>query len=324
MQASYLCEVALEFELKIRGIRFEGVIRAQRILRAALRAEQFGTEEPPNPQFDPREEWYEAKAYLERLEEQARLRSFTPNGLRYLCVYAQLCHLEKRISYVKWRKVENRETREMFRELAKQVAEFRTLHYPEHERFVIEDEHEIPIMTQPVWTDEHEEMLKEVEAKLASLKKKKADVAREITADVTVQKIVVKDQREGQSLNSQERTSKVAASSLRNSHHPKLSPSSNKKRAADENRGRKWKRKRLKKRKIPTRLNSQSRHKRKSRMREEKQIFAAKEFRQRFKISFKTSQEVGNNHATEKLRRWHASITRLKQSENCLRSPKAA
>lgn len=331
MQVSYLCEVALEFELKIRGFKFEGVTLAQRLLRVLLKREKSGIEEPPNPQFDPKEEWNEANSYLGRLGEYTKLRTFRPNDLAHLCVYAQLCHLEKRISYVKWRKVEDRETRELFRELAKRVADFRALHYPSHERFIVEDEQEIPLPEQPslrMWSDENEKMLKEVEAKLEMLKMKRLKASFEVAANEMehhekFQKVKMKDQRESPGLNSQERNINIqAAKLLRNGGDqklgPKFSPSSSKKRAADENRGTKWKRKRLKKSKVSASLNSRPRLKKKLK-RQSSQIFAAKEFRQRFKISFKTSREADNKYAAGELRNWHASLTRLKPSRNFLR-----
>jgi hypothetical protein len=333
MQASYLCEVALEFELKIRGLKFEGVTQAQRILRRALIVESIGIEEkPPNPQFDPRKEWNEAKTYFEGLEEQSRMRSFRPKGFAHLRVYSQLCHLEKRISYVKWRKVEDLETRELFKTLAKQVAVFRALHYPDYDRYIVEDEQEISFTAQPslpVWTDENEKMLKEVEAKLERLKRKKANASLEAAANEMgnfekVQDVAMKDQRESPVLSSQERNnSSNMEEALCNSVHrkfdPKFSPSSSKKRAADENRGMRWKRKRLKRSKVSARLNSRSRNKKKLRRLEDTQFFAAKEFRQRFKISFKTPQEADNKHAAGEVTNWHASLTRLKPSRNCFR-----
>lgn len=194
MQPARLDDQALRFELRIRKVVFNDIKGSgynQRILRSYLRDEMKDPTLRPKPEHDANDEITEISAYVNDLIEQTTISRFKKGEKIYEDVYAQLCHVEGRVAYVKWQEHEDEATRKMYEAVNKRMEEFRKKYYSERPLFIIENARVFNDNEDAVVFDqENAKKLKELEDQVEALKLQKAkatqqDISYEIELETT-------------------------------------------------------------------------------------------------------------------------------------------
>jgi hypothetical protein len=175
MDPRRLDEVALRFEMKIRGLEYEENYAANtRRLVVALREEKKGDSRAPTPTLKPEDEAVEIMAYLSNLEEKTTLSTFRKKSKDHEDVYAQLCHAEGRVTYTDW--TESPEMLAMLDHINRKTAELREKHFADKPLYIIAETNtsthvggEAPVE----FCEEDEEQIKRLREELIQRKKEK-------------------------------------------------------------------------------------------------------------------------------------------------------
>jgi hypothetical protein len=193
IEADHLDCNALMFELKIRNLPFRDYLQALGTVEEALKAEVADKSLQPKPELNAEEEIEGIEECFNTIEERSLLKWFIPGDLLHYHTYSQLCHLERRVSYTRWRKARNGETREAYRRYKDLMATFRRQHYPNHEPFINEEESQ---EDESVYQDEslmssedYDREIEEITERLKYLKKmQKAAALKEMVKNEEVEK----------------------------------------------------------------------------------------------------------------------------------------
>lgn len=139
MNPAHLDRMALRFELKIRDKNFEDLQQAQRALRAALREEKEDKNKRPQPILDPKHEITEIATLFDELRELSTTTLFKEGNRQHEQAYSTICHLEKRVSYIQWREIEDENTKAMYESYVNLIEVFRQKYYSNRPPYIIEN-----------------------------------------------------------------------------------------------------------------------------------------------------------------------------------------